>query len=107
MQTISRDAVKAKLDKSNVHVVDLLTAKEFKDFHIPGAINIPFKQDDFEKQLLAKIPNKNDEVIVYCNDKSSIMVVEAASKIETLGYKKVFEYAEGKQDWKMAGLPIQ
>lgn len=107
METISRAAIQAKLEKQNVHVVDLLTASEFKDFHLPGAISIPFRQDNFEKELLTKIPNKDDEVIVYCNDKSSIMVVEAASKIEALGYKHVFEYVEGKQDWKTAGLPVQ
>ena len=35
------------------------------------------------------------------------MAPRAAARLETLGFKKVFEYKAGKEDWLAAGLPSE
>jgi CBS domain-containing protein len=35
------------------------------------------------------------------------MSARAASRLETLGFKQVFRYTPGKEDWMAAGLPIE
>jgi CBS domain-containing protein len=34
------------------------------------------------------------------------MAPRAAARLETIGFKKVYEYKAGKQDWLAAGLPV-
>jgi rhodanese-related sulfurtransferase len=44
-QTITRDALKAKLDsKAGVVLVEALPEKYFRHSHLPGALNIPHDQ---------------------------------------------------------------
>lgn len=80
-------------------LVDVRTAEEFAAGHLPNAINIDVKRDDFESKF-AKI-RKRKRIAVYCRSgKRSAM---AAEKLDVLGYVKItnltggyLEYSEKK-----------
>jgi rhodanese-related sulfurtransferase len=46
-------------------------------------------------------------VIVYCSNAACQNSEVASRRLAELGYSKVYEYEEGKQDWIDAGLPTE
>lgn len=54
-----------RLLKDGAQLVDVLSADEFEQDHLPGAINIPLKQLD---ATTAARLDRNRPVVVYCND---------------------------------------
>ena len=61
---IFRDEVRALLAEG-AQLVDVLLREEYKDEHLPGAINIPLKELD--RQTTARL-KRDAPVIVYCHD---------------------------------------
>jgi rhodanese-related sulfurtransferase len=62
---IDRDEVQRLLREEDAHLVEVLPSDEYRDEHLPGAINIPLKTLDAEttRELDRRRP-----VIVYCYD---------------------------------------
>lgn len=100
VDTIARDALKEKLDNGEEFtLVNVLSAEQFEDEHIPGSINIPLDQlaDEAEDRF-----DKDDEIIVYCASPSCQASPKAAKKLESLGFTNVADYEGGLTDWKDA-----
>jgi len=105
MDNISRKELKAKMDRGESFVlVDALSAKHYESSHLPGAINLPYEFVDEAESLL---PEKDAEIIVYCMNLDCEASTEEARELEGMGYRDVRHYAEGKQDWIRAGLPVE
>jgi rhodanese-related sulfurtransferase len=103
---ISRDELRAKLDRGDdLVVLEALPATYFEDAHLPGARNMPHDQVDALAPRL--IPSRSTEVVVYCANLPCPNSEIAARRLAALGYTNVREYAEGKEDWIAAGLPIE
>ncbi len=62
---ITRDDVRALLARG-AQLVDVLSAEEYADEHLPGAINIHIKTLDAAST--ARLLRKDRAVIVYCHD---------------------------------------
>ena len=69
VSTITRDELKKKIDRGERFVlVDVLSPGTYSQERLPGAVNLPW---DKVAGLAARVlPNKNDEVIVYCSKPS-------------------------------------
>lgn len=107
MKPISRDELKTKLDhKEDLVLVEVLGPDQYQKFHLPGAINVPVS-DGFEQKIQQAVPDKDRQVVVYCFDKECTASPKAAHKMDELGYQTVYDYEEGKMDWKNAGLPVE
>lgn len=106
MQTVARDQVKEMIDSNGAVVVEVLDAKNYDKFHLPGAVNVPVG-GDFERDIRGAVPDKSTPVVVYCMDEACDASPKAARKMESLGYEHVYDYAAGKVDWKDAGLPTE
>jgi len=61
---INRNEVQ-RLVANGSQLVDVLPAKEYKEAHLPGAINIPLKQ--LTKNSI-ELLDSSRSVITYCND---------------------------------------
>jgi rhodanese-related sulfurtransferase len=106
MKTISRQDLQRALEgDSPPALVDVLSPKQFDEFHLPGAINVP-NGDEFEQAIVRAVPDKQREVVVYCWDEDCSASPKAARQMEALGYEHVLDYEAGKKDWREAGLPI-
>jgi rhodanese-related sulfurtransferase len=62
--TITRDEVGALMARG-AQLVDVLTAEEYAEEHLPGAINIWLR--DLNAETTAQL-RKDGAVIVYCHD---------------------------------------
>lgn len=66
VETISREELKAKMDRGDDFVlVDTLGEPFYRHSHLPGAINIPLDEISRAEEL---IPDRDAEIIVYCSD---------------------------------------
>lgn len=69
----------------NALLVDVRTKSEYEEAHLDKAQNIPL--DNLEKE--ASNLDKNKPIIVYC--KSGIRSHQAALKLQTLGFKSIYD----------------
>ena len=94
---VSVDAVRfaEEITRKGVQIVDVRTAAEFADGHIPGAVNIDVNSPDFAQQI-AKL-NTSKTVALYCRSGRRSKI--AAEKVTTAGYK-VVELDGGILSWR-------
>ena len=104
--SIGREELEQKLANGEpLTLVETLRTEHFKQGHLPGAIHIHF--EDVEKRAPALLPDKDALIITYCSNTACRNSSIAKAKLEKLGYTNVRKYAEGKQDWQEAGLPLE
>lgn len=85
---------KIEIAKSDVQLVDVRTAKEYSEGHIPGATNIDVNAPDFEEKI--KVLNKEENIAIYC--RSGRRSKMAAEKLTAAGYR-VIELNTGFLSW--------
>ena len=75
-------------------ILDVRTAQEFAQGHIPDAINID--NETIAADELPQLPDKDQLILVYC--RSGNRSRQAAEKLVKLGYTNVVEFG-GIIDW--------
>jgi len=100
---IDRDHVQ-QLMAQGVQLVEVLPAEEYAEAHLPGALNLPLK--NLNQKTVGQLERERP-VIVYCYDFQCDLSPRSAARLESLGFKHVFDYAAGKRDWFAAGLPME
>jgi rhodanese-related sulfurtransferase/type 1 glutamine amidotransferase len=87
-------------DKKNV-VLDVRTAEEFADGHLPGAINIDVNDSGFAKKAAAL--DKSKTYLVHCA--AGVRSAKACGKLAPLGFTSLYDLAPGFKGWEQAGKP--
>lgn len=107
MKDISRAQLYNKmLQQDSMMVVEVLSPESYKAFHLPGAVNVPMNER-FEDHIQHMVSNKGQGVVVYCQHTECTASLEAAEKMNQLGYHHVYDYEGGKDDWVAAGFPLE
>jgi rhodanese-related sulfurtransferase len=107
VQHIDRHQLNSMLGRhEDLTLVEVLNERPYREFHLPGAINVPFG-DGFDEHIQKAVPDKTRPVVVYCSDTKCQASTKASRQMDALGYRNVYEYDAGKLDWKEAGLPIE
>jgi rhodanese-related sulfurtransferase len=91
-------------NKEKFKLVEVLSEEEYKEGHIPGAINIPLEK--LEK-LAPKQLDKTDAIVVYCASYTCHASTKAAQELLDMGYTKTLDYKAGKRGWTHAGLELE
>ncbi len=104
-QKIQRDELEQAIGAGAVTVVETLRAEHFADGHLPGAIHIHFEQ--IAQQAPSLLPDKDAAIVTYCSNTACRNSEAAANQLTAMGYTNVRKYAEGKEDWQQAGLPLE
>lgn len=94
-KSVSVEAYERIIADSSVVRLDVRTAKEFAEGHIPNAVNIDVLQPNFIKKALATIP-RNRTIAVNC--RSGKRSKTAADLLAKKGYK-VVELDSGFKGW--------
>ena len=92
------------LDAGSVRLIEVLQPREFDKGHLPGAVNIPFKQVGSEAK---KRYAPEETIVVYCHDENCRASDIAADKLRALGFQDVREFRGGKRAWEAAGLNLE
>ena len=92
---ITMDEAVAMMEEEEGYIIlDVRTAAEFDEKHIPGAINIP--NETIGTDAIPELPDKNQLILVYC--RSGNRSKQASEKLVKLGYTNVVEFG-GIIDW--------
>lgn len=91
---ITAEEAKAKLDAGGATVVDVRTAEEYADKHIPGAVLVPV--ESIGEEPPAALPDKDAVLLVHC--RTGVRSRQASEKLAALGYTQVYDFG-GIVDW--------
>ena len=91
---ITMDEAVAVMEEEGYIILDVRTAAEFDEKHIPGAINIP--NETIGAEVIPELPDKDQLILVYC--RSGNRSKQASEKLVKLGYTNVVEFG-GIIDW--------
>lgn len=100
---IDHSELKALVD-ADAHtflLIDARNPEEYRESHIPGAINIPEKKFESFTGLLPT--DKNMRLIFYCNGIKCGKSKKAAKQADELGYTNILVFAEGMPVWEELG----
>ncbi len=84
-----------------VNVVDVRADEDYKEGHIPGAMNLPKTEWDSPKGL-----RKDKTNVLYCYSQVCHLAATAAVKFAGMGYP-VMELEGGFDEWKGHRLKIE
>ena len=105
MRHITKEELRDELDSDqNITLIEALPEKYWREAHLPGAIQIDYTEIGKKAEKL--LPDKESKIVVYCASTECQNSTKASRNLESLGYKEVYEYVEGKQDWTEAGFPL-
>lgn len=83
-------------------ILDVRTAEEYKEGHLPGASQIDYYGTDFKSQV-SKL-DKSKPIFVYC--KGGGRSASSCEILKDLGFKEVYNLQGGITDWKKAGKAV-
>jgi rhodanese-related sulfurtransferase len=84
-------------------ILDVRTAEEFADGHIPGALNVPVAE--FSDRLAALELAPAAEIVVHCQSGRRAATAEAI--LAEAGYTNVRDLSGHMLGWRAAGHPLE
>ena len=101
LEPVSRDELMDRLRAGTATVLDVRPEDEFRQGHLPDALNIPLAQLE---QRLAELPT-DGEIVAYCRGPWCVLSFEAVAVLRQRGYR-VRRLEDGFPEWKVAGFPV-
>ena len=101
LEPISRSELIDRLRSGTATVLDVRPEDEFRQGHLPSALNIPLAQ--LERRLAELSADR--EIIAYCRGPWCVLSFEAVAALRQRGYR-ARRLEDGFPEWKVAGLPI-
>ena len=93
-QITMEEAVTMMEEETGYIILDVRTAEEYSEKHIPGAINIA--NESIGTEDIPELPDKDQLILVYC--RSGNRSKQASEKLVKLGYTNIVEFG-GINDW--------
>ena len=102
------------LDRGAVHlVVDVREPQEFRDAHVPDAVNIPrglleLRADPASPSADPVLSaGRSERILVYCTKSPGARSLLAAQTLTSMGFEHVAVLGGGLNGWNEAGLPVE
>lgn len=93
-QITMEEAVTMMEEETGYTILDVRTAQEYSERHIPGAINIA--NESIGTEDIPELPDKDQLILVYC--RSGNRSKQASEKLVKLGYTNIVEIG-GINSW--------
>ena len=93
-QISAEEAVTMMGEETGYIILDVRTAQEYDEKHIPGAINIA--NESIGTEDIPELPDKDQLIQVYC--RSGNRSKQASEKLVKLGYTNIVEFG-GINSW--------
>ena len=99
-QVTAEEAIALMEKESGYIILDVRTAQEYSEKHIPKAVNIP--NESIGTEEIPALPDKNQLILVYC--RSGNRSKQAAQKLADSGYMNIVEFG-GILSWTGETVP--
>ena len=93
-QITMAEAVSMMAKETGYIILDVRTAEEYREKHIPGAVNIA--NEAIGTEDIPELPDKDQLILVYC--RSGNRSKQASEKLVKLGYTRIVEFG-GINSW--------
>lgn len=102
---IGQEALLEKMTSGSADllILDVRTAKEFDEGHVPGAVNI--SHDELESRLAAIDAQRGSEVVVYC--RSGRRAEMALDLLAKAGFERLHHLEGDYLAWSAANRPVE
>jgi rhodanese-related sulfurtransferase len=100
-ETTPEDVIKK--DPDSFHFVDVREDREWQNGHAKGAIHLG--KGIIERDIEKTIPDRNDEIILYCGGGYRSALV--ADTLQRMGYRNVISMDGGWKRWCDLGHPVE
>ncbi len=99
---------KEKFDRGAIFI-DARSNEEFKKGRIKFSFNIPSGNEEKFWEEFSQFcpPGSNEEIVVYCDGKDCHASLNVAKFLKDKGYKKVYIFTGGWNEWMEKGYPIE
>ncbi|WP_232686810.1 sulfurtransferase [Halobacterium zhouii] len=116
-QFVDAEAVSTAVDDPDSVVVDTRDPEEFAEGHVPGAVNLDWRElvdgetrrlkprDEIESILEAKGVTREKHVLLYCN--TARRISHTFVVLSWLGFPDVAFYEGSLTDWVARGHPVE
>jgi len=102
MRTIDREELKAKLERGEaLKLIMALDRHAYERMHLPGSLYF-----DRLAEAAGRL-NLDDEIVVYCSNPACHASRDAYHLLRSRGFKRLYRYAGGLEDWSNAGYPLE
>lgn len=101
MEPVGSEELLKRMQREGVTLLDVRPADEFRNGHLPGAINISL--GDLETKL-SDLP-RDREIIAYCRGPYCVLSYQAVAILRSHGLT-VRRFRDGLPEWRAAGLPV-
>ena len=92
---ITADEAKNMIEATDdIIIVDVRTAEEYTEKHIPNAILVP--NETIANEASVKLPDQGATLVIYC--RTGVRSKQAADKLVEMGYTNVYDMG-GFADW--------
>lgn len=101
------DLKKAKaLHEQKAYFYDAREKRHFQKSRIKGARPVHFELSKAEYMVIELPKEKEQPLVFYCYGESCANSYEAALAVRKLGYKNVYWFLNGFNEWKEKGYPL-
>ncbi|MDR8389834.1 rhodanese-like domain-containing protein [Aliifodinibius sp. S!AR15-10] len=105
MEELTARQVKQQLDSdTDIVLINTLGPDSFRAKRIPGSINIPTGQ--IQPRAKHVLPDKGQQIVVYCASPDCTASSKAAKKLTQLGYNNVYDFEGGLTGWLKEGFSL-
>lgn len=102
LEPVDEGALRRRVRKGEVTVLDVRPPEEYEAGHIPGALSVPLPE---LAKRLSEFP-KRREVVAYCRGPYCVLAIEAVKLLRARGFRAV-RLDDGVLDWAARGLEIE
>lgn len=101
---ITQDILVQRIQSDNPPLIlDVRTAREYAQGHIPGAINIEHTQ--LEKQIDKLAQHRHQEVVIHCESGGRANIAEEI--LRNRGFDKILHLEGDMRAWRDNQLPVE
>lgn len=102
LESVDEPALRRKVRRGEVTVLDVRPREEYQAAHIPGALSVPLPE---LARRLSELPRRR-EVVAYCRGPYCVLAVEAVKLLRRKGFAAA-RLGDGILDWAALGLPLE
>ncbi len=88
-------------------LLDARTREDYRQGHIPKAINLPIGEFKQMYDKISPLLTKDKAIIIYCIGIDCIDSSLLAKELHQKGYREIFVYKAGMEEWQELGYPIE
>ncbi len=97
-----QEATDLLASEEGVTVLDVRTAEEFGQGHIPGAVNVDVRDPSFDGAIGEL--DRSEPFMLHCGSGNRSQI--AVEKLKEAGFTRIYHLTEGLKGWREAGNPV-